>query len=177
MGVGLLGIVFFLNYKGSAIPLKELWFVLSFITVVAGAYLVAKYKFKNLSHQDSNINSIRFAEIEQLKRIGDKAKVTLDNAEVRTRNFQQEIIDTSLPGRVEMIDALYGSNQNYKTQEIRQTYIVFYKQYDGREYKFVSQATNHDLHTVKRYIDRQQGINLYIDSKNPTNYYFDLPYI
>ena len=78
---------------------------------------------------------------------------------------------------MEMLDALHDSNRNYKTKEVQQTYIVFYKQYNGSTLKFVSQATTQNADAVKRYIDRQKGIDLYIDPKNPENYYFDLPYV
>jgi preprotein translocase subunit SecF len=177
MGIGLLGFFFFLKYKGTAIPLRELWFVLSIFTIVAGAYFYAKYKLNKLNSQQSGSNSSRLAEIQQLKRTGDKVRVTLDNAEVRSRSCQQEIINEGLPSRMEMLDALYDSNRNYKTQEVRQTYIVFYKKYNDKIYKFVSQATAQNADAVKRYIDREKGIDLYIDPKNPDSYYFDLPYV
>jgi histidinol-phosphate/aromatic aminotransferase/cobyric acid decarboxylase-like protein len=74
------------------------------------------------------------------------------------------------------LDALYDGNRNYKKQEVQQTYVVFYKQYNGKTYKFISQATTQNADAVNRYIDRQKGIDLYVDPKNPTGYYFDLPY-
>ena len=177
LGVGLLSFFFFLKYQGTAIPLKELWFVLSIFTMAAGGYLVARYKLKKLDNQRNNTNNNRMAEIAQLKRTGDKVKVTLDNSEVKSRNYQQEIINEGLPTRMEMLDALYDINRNYKTEQVQQTYIVFYKQYNGKTYKFVSQATTQNADAVKMYIDRQRGIDLYIDRKNPTNYYFDLPFL
>ena len=177
MGVGLLGFLFFLEYRGTVIPLKELWFVLSFFIIVEGGYFVAKYKLQKLNNQSDDGNRVRLAEIEQLKHTGDKIKVTLDNAEVKSRSYQQEIINEGLPSRMEMIDALYDSNRNYKTEEVQQTYIVFYKQYGGKTCKFVSRATTQNAESVKMFIDRQKGIDLYIDPKNPENYYFDLPYV
>lgn len=177
MGVGLLGFFFFLKYKGTAIPVKELWFVLSIFILIVGAYFLAKHTLQRLNSQQNNVNSNRLAEIEQLKRTGDKVRVTLDNAEVKSRSYQQEIISDGLPSRMEMLDGLYDSNRNYKTQEIQQTYIVFYKQYNGKTYKFISNATTQNAETVRMYIDRQKGIDLYIDQKNPTNYYFDLPFV
>lgn len=175
IGIGLPGLFFFLNYKGTAIPLKELWFVLSIFTTFAGGYFFAKYKLHALNNQRNDSNSNRLAEIELLKRTGDKIRVTLDNAEVKSRSYQQEITDEGIPSRIEMADALYDSNRNYKTEEIRQTYIVFYKQYGGKTYKHVSQAMRQNPDAVKWYIDKQKGIDLYIDPNNPANYYFDLP--
>jgi hypothetical protein len=43
MCVGLLAFLFFLKYNGTAIPLKELWFVLSILIMIAGVYILAKY--------------------------------------------------------------------------------------------------------------------------------------
>jgi hypothetical protein len=175
-GVGLLGFFFFLKYKGTAIPVRELWFVLSIFILIAGAYFFAKFKLQELKNQ-RNKNGDRLAEIERLKRTGERIKVTLDNAEVKSRSYQQEIVNEGLPSRMEMLDGLYDSNRNYKTQEIQQTYIIFYKKYNGKPYKFISQATTQNAETVKMYIDRQKGIDLYIDQKNPTNYYFELPFV
>ena len=177
MGVGLVGFFFFLKYNGAAIPVKELWFVLSIFVLIAGAYFLAKHKMQQLNIQRNDSNTNRLAEIEQLKWTGDKVKITLDNAEVKSRSYQQEMINEGLPSRMEMLDALYDCNRNYKTQQIQQTYIVFYKQYNGKLYKFVSQATAQNADAVKRYIDKRKGIDLYIDPKNPTSYYFDLPYV
>ena len=177
MGIGLLGFFFFLKYKGSGIPVKELWFVLSIFILIAGAYFLAKHKLQQLnSHRNHSISN-RLAEIEQLKRTGDKIRITLDNAEVKCRSYQQEIINEGLPSRIEMVDALYDSNRNYKTQNVQQTYIVFYKQYGGKMYKFVSQATAQNADAVRLYIDQQKGVDLYIDGDNPANYYFELPFV
>lgn len=177
MGVGLLGFFFFSKYKGTTIPVKELWFVLSIFILIVGAYFLAKHKLQRLNSQRNNVNSNRLAEIEQLKRTGDKVRVTLDNAEVKSRSYQQEIVNEGLPSRVEMLDGLFDSNRIYRTQEIQQVYITFYKQYNGKTYKFISNATTQNAETVRMYIDRQKGIDLYIDQKNPTSYYFDLPFV
>jgi hypothetical protein len=177
IGVGLLGILWFLNYKGTTIPLKELWLVLSIFTLIIGGYTIAKYKLQELNNHRRDSSNARYAEIEQLKRTGEKVRITLNNAEVKSRSYKQEIANEDLPSRIEMLDALYDSNRNYKTQEVQQTYIVFYKQYKGETYKFISQATTQNTGAVKMYIDRQKGIDLYIDPKNPNNYYFDLPFV
>ena len=47
------------------------------------------------------------------------------------------------------------------------------KEYNGKMYKFISEATTMDAYDVKRYIDSQKGIDLFIDSNNPTRCYFD----
>ena len=177
MGAGLLAFFFFLKYKGTAIPLKELWFVSSIFILIAGTFFLGKHKLQQLHNQRNDSNKGRLADIEQLKRTGDKIRVALNKAEVKSRSYQQEIISEGLPSRMEMLDALHDNNRNFKTQEVHQTYIVFYKQYKGKTYKFVSQATTKNADAVKRYIDKQKGIDLYVDPKNPERYYFDLPFV
>ena len=177
MSVGLLCFLFFLKYTGTAIPIKELWFVLSIFVIIAGGYFFAKYKLQKLNAEQNNSNKDKLIEIERLKRTGEKIRVTLENAEVKTRRYQQEINNEYLPSRMELMNGLYDGNRNYKTEEIQQTYIVFKKKYEGVEYKFVSQATTQNIETVKMYIDRQNGVDLYVDPQNPKNYYFDLRFV
>ena len=97
MGLGLLGIFFFLKFKGALIPLIELWFVLSIFSLFAGGYFLAHYKLKNINKQSNYNNKDRLVEIERLKRNGEKLKVTLENAEVKSRSYQQKIVNEGLP--------------------------------------------------------------------------------
>jgi hypothetical protein len=177
IGIGLLGFLFFLKYQGTAIPVKELWFVLSIFIIIAGAYFFVKHKLERLNKQQDERNDNRLSIIEKLKSTGDKIRVALDNAEVKSRSYRQEIINEGLPSRLEMLDGLYDSNRSYKSEEVQQTYIVFYKEYNGKTYKFVSKPTRQNADTLRRYIDRHRGVDLYIDPKNPTSYYFDLPFM
>lgn len=158
MIVGLVGCFYFLTYEGHAIPLQELWFVLCIFSVIAGVYFWGIYKLRTFNNQYNLNSSQRLAEIDRLKRTGDRIKVTLDNAEVKSRSYQEEIIRDGFPSRMEMLDALYDDNRNYKSQEIRQTYIVLYKKYNGKMYKFVSRATGLDAVAVKMYIEKMRWI-------------------
>jgi hypothetical protein len=169
-----LGFIFFLNYKGTIIPVKELWFVLSIFTMVAGAYFLAKHKLQNQNGPGAGNDSL--AHITQLKHTGDKVRVTLEHAKVLTRSYRREIISEGLPSKTEMLDALYDSNRNYKTEEVQQTYIVFQKQFGDKVYQFVSPATTLSSEAVKGYMDRHKGVDLYIDPQNPERYYFELPF-
>ena len=172
--LGLITFVFLLKYNGAAIPFKELWFVLSFIIMVMGFYLIIKDRLSK--EYFYSITNNRINQINNLKLTGDKIRITLDNSEVKSRTFQQDMITNSVPTKMEMIDALYDSNRNYKTSEIQQTYIVFYKQYGNKTYKFISQATTQSPELLKEYIYNQNGIDLYIDKENPNSYYFNFPF-
>lgn len=46
------------------------------------------------------------------------------------------------------------------TQEIQQTYIVFYKQCNSKMHKFISQAMTQNAEAVRMYIDRHNGLDL-----------------
>jgi hypothetical protein len=172
--IGFICFVFFLKYNGTIIPFKELWFVLSFIIIVIGAYLIVRNKMYQAQLQATDNNRIN--QIHHLKVTGDKVKVTIDNLEVKSRTFQQELISDGCPNRMEMLDGLYDSDRNYKTKEVQQTYIVTYKQYGGKTYKFVSQATTQSPEILREYLITNNGVDLYIDKENPNNYYFDLPF-
>ena len=169
--IGLAGFIFFINYKGTQIPLKELWFVVAMFVGVYGAFLIVKYKYQ--THDNNQGDRSAEIRIDKLKQTGDKFKVTLENCEVKSRSYQEEKINTDFPTRIEMLDGLYDSNRNYKIREIQQTYIVCYKKYGGNTYKFVSQASSQSTDTLKSYIDKQ-GVSVYVDRTNPKNYYFDL---
>ena len=169
-GLGMIGFFFFLNYKGSAIPLKELWFVVSIFIVGVGGYFLAKYKIRKQSNEKNSDS--QFARIQKLKKNGEKVKVTQENAEVKSRTYQQEIANDHLPTQIEMMDSLYDDNRNYRTREIRQTYIVFYKKYGDKSYRFVSPATLYEPEALREFIIEKR-IDIYIDPANPTNYYFD----
>jgi DNA-binding ferritin-like protein len=174
LSLGLVGFVFFLNYKGTAIPVKELWFVLSLFVMGAGAYFVTRHKLKlEVSEQYETIQDNL---ADRLRATGELVKVTLDNSEVKARTFQQEATTSAFPSRMEMLDSLGGRTTNIIT-EIQQTYIVLYRTYGDRTYKFTSRAMAQDTLTIKRYMETNGSINLYVDRTNPTQYFFDLPFL
>ncbi|HEX2536458.1 MAG TPA: hypothetical protein VHK69_22100, partial [Chitinophagaceae bacterium] len=135
LGAGGPGFVFFLSYRGTAIPLQELWFVLSLCALVAGAYFYVRFRLLRKGDQQAGSSRTRLALIEALKRTGDKVIIPPEEAEVRSRTYRQEVMSEGLPSRTEMVDALYDANRNYRTREVRQTYIVFNKRYNGRMYR------------------------------------------
>src|SRR5687767_4519284 len=135
--VGIVGFIFFMNYNGTAIPLKELWFVLSLFVGIYGGYLFLKNKYKN--YHTAQVADSSYKKIMYLKEKGEKIKVTLDNCEIKTRSYYQENLNAGIPSKAEMLDGLYDDNQNYSAEEIQQTYIVYYKKYGDINYKFISQ--------------------------------------
>jgi hypothetical protein len=169
--VGLVAFFFFINYSGTEIPLKELWFVVSIFVGVYGAFLIVKRRFQKVGRQKHQ--TLGLANKDNLKQTGEKVRVTLEDCVVKTRSHQKEV-QNDYPLDIRMLDSLYDSNRNYKTTEVQQTYIVYYKTFGNTTYKFVSQAINTNSDALKRFIESQNGIDLYIDKTNPKNYYYDL---
>ncbi|MDH7462726.1 hypothetical protein QEG73_15645 [Chitinophagaceae bacterium 26-R-25] len=169
--LGMIGIGFFITYHGSAIPLKELWFMLSLTVAIAGAFVMAKNVMRN--NKFGAVDDAEFQRIQVLKSSGEKVALTLDNCEVRTRSYVQEITNDEMPGRTQMIDGLFASERNYQTQEIVQTYIVLQRKYDDRMLNFYSPPVTMSEESLRFYLSEANRIFLYIDKQNPRNYYFD----
>lgn len=59
-------------------------------------------------------------------------------------------------------------------EEGQQTRLLFTREFNGRMYTFMSEPANASADSVKKYLDDTSGVNLYVDPKNPANYYFDV---
>jgi len=174
LAIGAAGGLFLLNYEGKTIPMQALWFVLCLFLILAGLYFYVRYQWRKM-HERSAIDS-RERSIVALKGSGEKIRVTLDNAAVKSRSYQEEVVDDGYPSRIEMVDGVFAPDRNHKTRQVQQTYIVFLKSYGGKIYKFISQPTSQDAFYLKRWLDENKGVDLYIDPENPRNYHFDLPF-
>ena len=108
LAIGLPCCLFFLKFYGTGIPLRGLWFVLSIFTIIAGSAFIVRARLK--THKQAY--DVQLKQVEHLKCTGKKVKVTLSNAEVKTRTYQAEVSPERLATRIEMIDALYDSNRN-----------------------------------------------------------------
>lgn len=171
LATGFIALEYFLDNGRVIVPVKELWFSVSLFAIAIAAVVFVNWRANRVvaAPRSNEPNDLA----ERLKRTGEVVRVTLDNCEVKSRSWQQEVTGSSWPSELEMLDALQG--RNYKTEEIRQTYLVVYKDYNGRRYKFVSDAIAHDEVTVRMLMDREGGFNLYVDKANPADYYFDMP--
>jgi hypothetical protein len=167
VALGMTGVAFSLSYTVAWMP-QALFLVLSIIVVAFGVYL--SLKRQRLGVPGSHLG--RLLQIEQLQKNGEKIRITLDNCEVKSRSWQQEVSNDNPPNRAEMLDGIFAPNRNYQTEEILQTYIVFHKKYRGQTFKFISQPTSQSELALKMHIDEGQ-VDLYVDKQNPANYYFD----
>lgn len=170
-GIGLLSLVILLSYQGSMTSLRVLCIVLIILATIGGSYMLALRTLRARSQRSKNSNN-RLKEIDCLKRSGDRVQLTLDNAEVKSSSYQQEVISEEMPTKIEMIDAWYDGARNYKTKSIVQTYVVVTQQYGGKLRKYVSPALALPTDVVVRCIEAGESY-LYMDPENPERYFFD----
>jgi len=168
LGTGTLGFFFFLIYDA---PEREMWFVLSLVIAGIGGFWVLMNRF-NKAMAD---NAARFSHSYDLRYKGGKVRVTLDNCEVKSRCYFQDITNDDWFNRTRTFDDLYDNNRNYKTREVLQTYIVYNKIINGVAYTFVSDGRSISREAMRQFLQLQRGIDLYIDKNNPAIYMFDLP--
>lgn len=166
-GVGLLGFVYFENYKGEIIPLPTIWLILSIAIGVTGAYLIVSAKMKN---QIQNVNKNKF-KVSQLKEKREKIVINLDNCDFKESSLSQ--LNTENFSRIKMIDALYDQNRNYSDNKRTVTYIIYKHKNGGAVDKFVSHPFSIDATTLKYYVSENK-IVLYVDRFDRKQYFFDV---
>jgi len=167
IGIGLLGFLYFKNYKGETIPLPILWLILSLVIALTGAYLIVSAKMKK---QDQKLEETKIKNL-GIKENGERILIDLDNCEFKTGVASQ--LNQETFSRVQMIDALYDPTRNHKGNNSSVTYIIYkHKNGDTRE-KFVSQPFSIDDTTLKYYVS-QNKIALYVDRFDRTQYFFDI---
>jgi hypothetical protein len=165
-GVGLLGFVYFENYKGETIPLPTIWLILSIVTGVIGAYLIVSAKMKNQIHK---LNKNKF-NVSRLKEKAEKIIINLDNCDFKEGSLSE--LNTENFSRIQMIDALYDPNRNYSDNKRTVTYIIYNHKISGAVEKFVSHPFSIDATTLKYYVSENK-IVLYVDRFDRKQYFFD----
>ena len=173
LGLGSLGVFYFLNYSGELIKLKGLWLVLSFMIAGCGLVLLAWAKWTSYIEKQNRSTS---PSLMHLFQSGKKITITLENCKVKSRTFQEEQIPEGLPSRIEMLDSLYDQNRNLKTNQIVQTYIVYNALIKGKEFRFISNPTAEDPVYVRQKIISGK-ISLFYDDQDPSKYIFDIPFL
>ncbi|MFT3824380.1 MAG: hypothetical protein QM731_10690 [Chitinophagaceae bacterium] len=170
--IGSIFLLFFINYSADIIPLRGSGIIISLLVLAAGIYILIKQKKPAAGQLSAQKN--KASQIERLVQHGEKLTLTLDDIDIRTRSYQNEIINTGVPSDTEMPEALFNENRTFKTEVINQTYIVFNRKYSSGSVKYISQPIKTDSFHLRKYIDEKGSIELYIDRADPNNYYFKL---
>lgn len=158
---------------GPKLPLQELWFALGLCLTLAGMILFLRARFQEASGTAPVTDLAQ--KIESLRESGLKVMLTLDNCEVKSRSFQQEVVLDRFPSQAEAFGALLDEERAYRAETIRQTYVVVLRSFDGLPYKFISDPADLD-ESAARFRLEESGGALFINPKNPHDYYFELPF-
>jgi len=165
---GLTVLVYISTYEGNLMRFRALWFVLSLALLLLGSFLIVIQKIRNQFETKAGEHPLIHAD---LVKTGEPVKLSLQNCEVKSRSYKEgsyaEANDAT------MLDALYDPGRNYREAEITQTYIVYKAIRNGKLYKFVSPAIYQDALAVENQIEKG-SIHLYINRKNPDQYYFEV---
>jgi hypothetical protein len=168
IALSLIGIVYFRNYAGHSICFPTFWYALCIIFCLLG-YFLSNNSMTRKQKKDSN-NILQ--QQEKLKINGEKVMLDINFCNFKSNNFEEEIKSKDDLG-VQMYDALYNSNQNYKTDEVNQTVIIYDYKIGDQIKKIVSQVFPIDVITLKSYV-MNNDIILYIDRYDKSKYFFDL---
>lgn len=142
--IGFAAAVFFITYSGEAIASKELFIVFSIFFIIIGGFLIVQQKFETF--RQNFAGGQLAARNNQLIKKGEKLRVTLNNCEIK--------------------EETKGS--------LTQSYLVFTKQYQNQLYTFTSQPAKETAAVLRKYLQDNDGIDLYIDRQDPHHYYFDI---
>jgi len=167
IGIGLLGFLYFKNYKGETIPLPILWLILSLVIALTGAYLIVSAKMKK---QDQKLEETKIKNL-GIKENGERILIDLDNCEFKTGVASQ--LNQETFSRVQMIDALYDPNRNHIENSSTITYLVYRHKNGTTVEKYVSQPFSID-ETMLKYYASKNKIVLYVDRFDRTRYFFNV---
>lgn len=167
-------VLFSRNYHSHVIPWPLAWSLLGLGMSVFGSYIVALDRRLKKSRKN---NSERKS-IEEFKLSAHKIIVPFDQCEIITgydkivddmeiRRLDGSIAPTILPQvREPKVD-----------QDAEFCRIVFKKELQGKEIKFISHTINKNLETVMFLFANKKILDLYIDKYDPAKYWFDLDFL
>ena len=164
-GITLLGLLILSNGIGFETKYirfgtPNIWFVIvgSLMCLPALIYFI---KLKLDVKQISSENSLR---IEKLKKEGDAIKIDLDDIEIQSNNYQNEIIVGS------------GYNQSIDHVDVNHNVILLDVNINNEIVKYRVDI-NMELTKLKMHFAIKKFTYLYVDSLNPDNYYLDLEFL
>ncbi|WP_162945051.1 hypothetical protein [Flavisolibacter nicotianae] len=168
IGLGLLGVFYFKGYRGDVIPVPMLWLVVSLGVVVLGTYLLMIARTQKEVRGLDNLK----AQINRIKESGERIQIDFENCDFKTTNVHDQIKADDF-SRIQIFDALYGSNRNNSERASTVTYIIYKYQNGDKAEKFVSQPFPVE-ETMLRYYVSNNNIVLYVDRNDRKQYFFDV---
>jgi hypothetical protein len=144
---------------------KLIWILVG----LAPLLIIPVQAFLKKRNVESIIHSQFNAEIEQLKRVGEKILVELDNCEIKDSSYTQDIIDERMT-RFSHLNLDYGKVIGH--EHVGQSLLIYrYAGTNGSETFIQSFAFGKE--TLKINILRDL-VTLYVDRSDRSKYFFDL---
>lgn len=137
------------------------------IAIILGLY----YFLKNFRSTNKAIKNI-----DTLKRIGTPLPINLEDCEIFSRQFSEQVINSGLPSESEMLDALggkYPSNAEGTRSQMRYRH----KENNGSYTDYISPVIYIEESMIRYRFMQQKTTIIYIDPCNKHLYYFDLAFL
>lgn len=173
--LGLLTIVFFGEYNGTAIPNPLLFQLLGFLALVVGIALFY-WTYRTLRLQnEQNMET----QISNIKRTGNKVQVDLLKCEIIQNSYWEEKENNNIGNysNIKFWDALNDSNSKNEYLPINQMRLIYTASKNDEEESYVSQLIYCDRETLLMKLYNQNETLLYIDKEDSRLYYFDLDFL
>jgi len=164
-----LGIIYFRNYHGKIIPYPFLWYT-GFILLEILGWLLIYWSFKS---RMTKIAKPLIAEAEKLKAKGEKIIPDFDRCEFKNGSYSHEVDDPRVSNVQWLAPAAIPSIDVTTTENIVQSYLVYYHPGSEPPEKFISHHFPFETTTLKYHIIKQD-IVLYVDPFDRKRYFFDL---
>ncbi|MNE18322.1 hypothetical protein D3C80_1113530 [compost metagenome] len=182
LGVGLLILMFFRDYKGTMISFPFIYSLCGLLLCVLGCVLLYLQKKRKALHVHNQYKET----IEDIMQHGQKVKVDLNQCEIRENNYCEEreryaadglFATLSVAQDIQALNLLTNATRNVENVQVNQSVIIFHYDYGGRLERFVSPVLPIDRTTLLLKLGRQKETTLYIDHNNTRRYYFDLEFL
>ena len=109
---------------------------------------------------------------------GKKIEVDLEQCELKTNSYYEEIENTSFPTRLEMIDSIYPSKQKEYSVK-KEVSVLLYKEAknDGTTVVYRSDPIYLQADMIRYYMLQHKTTTVYVDPSNSTRYFFDTSFV
>jgi len=166
--VGIIGLIFFGNYKGTLISHTTFLMIGSIAIIYIGLFStpLSKKNSKN-SISDENLQVSN-----KLRINGEKIIIDINKCEFKENNYYEQI-ENSGYSKYKSIDASFDSNRNYEERYIEQSALVYHNTNDQKIEKFESQTFLFNAKILEGYV-KSNSIVLFVDRFDRSIYFFEL---
>jgi hypothetical protein len=161
---GIIVHLFFTHYDGTLIPCPAIMHLLGIALIPTGIIFILCGSGK-MNRRDQLMQDQAYSD---LKDIGEKIIVDLDNCDFKSNSYEVE-----MPDMQTQYDSFEGPEHRMKTENVQQSIVTYLHMSGSRTESFQSPVFPIDLVSLKTHIIKKELV-LYIDRKDRSHYYFEL---